>query len=104
MKVLLVAATMLLGAAMPVSAQTQVFVSGDVFADLKRFSKNTSVTTLDGNAVGGGGSVGVVAADHWRVALEVEPSASTTRTRPILIGVLARPNIPVTQFQSRRIG
>jgi hypothetical protein len=97
---LLVTATMVLGAAIPVFAQAQVFVSGNVFADVKRFSGDTSLSTLDGSAAGAGASVGVIAATHWRVEFEIQPSASTTQRRQIPIGVLALPTIPVTQFQS----
>jgi hypothetical protein len=89
-----------LGGVSPVSAQSHVFLTGDVFADLKRFSSTSDGTSpLNGNAVGGGGSVGVIVADRWSLELALEPASSTTRTTPIPIRILLP--TPITVVPSR---
>jgi hypothetical protein len=91
--------------AAPARAQSSVFIGGDIFADLKRLSSDssTSESTLDGNAVGGGGSFGVNVADRWSVALALDQGASTTRSTPIPIGVLAGVvgSNPISAFRSQ---
>lgn len=77
----------------PALAQSRVFFSGDVFADVKRFSGDSTVSTLDATSVGGGGSVGLLVAERWDIRGEVEVGGTTTITRPLLP--------PVTAFQSR---
>ena len=74
-------------------AQSSIFVSGDVFADHKRFSGNSTESTLDVTSAGGGGGVGVQISDRWDVRGEVGAGSTTTVTRPLLP--------PVTAFQAR---
>ena len=74
-------------------AQTRLFASGDVFADHKRFSGNSTESTLDVTRAGGGGGVGVQVSDRWDVRGEVGVGGTTTVTQPLL------PTI--TAFQSR---
>jgi hypothetical protein len=73
--------------------QSSIFVSGDVFADHKRFSGNSTESTLDVTRAGGGGGVGVQVSDRWDVRGEVGVGSTTTVTQPLL------PTI--TAFQSR---
>lgn len=86
-------ALLLLALCKPALAQTHVFVSGDVFADHKRFSGNSTTSTLNVTRAGGGGGVGFQASDRWDVRGEVEMGSTTTITRPLLP--------PVAAFQSR---
>jgi len=74
-------------------AQSSIFVTGDVFADHKRFSGNSTQSTLDVTSAGGGGGVGVQISDRWDVRGEVGAGSTTTVTQPLLP--------PVTAFQSR---
>jgi hypothetical protein len=88
----------------PARAQSRIFVAGDMFADLKRFSGDPSTPTLDGNAVGGGASVGALVGGRWSISLDVDWSASTTRmaTVPYPIGILDRFGnaLPIPVFRS----
>jgi hypothetical protein len=71
-----------------------------VLADLKRFSSTSDNTSpVNGNAIGGGGSVGVIVADRWSLELAPEPAASTTRTTSIPIRRLVA--TPITVVPSR---
>jgi hypothetical protein len=74
-------------------AQTRIFVSGDAFADHKRFSGNSTESTLDVTRAGGGGGVGAQVSDRWDVRGEVQVGSTTTMTQALLP--------PVTAFQSR---
>jgi hypothetical protein len=56
MRLLLVSLAIVLATAG--SAYAQVFASGAAFADIKRFSGDSSNSTLDGTAFGGGARVG----------------------------------------------
>jgi hypothetical protein len=75
------------------SAQTRIFVTGDVFADHKRFSGNSTESTLDVTRAGGGGGVGAQISDRWDIRGEVGVGSTTTVTQPLLP--------TVTAFQSR---
>ena len=86
-------ALLLLALSEPALAQSGVFVSGDVFADHKRFSGNSTDSTLNVTTAGGGGGVGYQASDQWDVRGEVEVGATTTVTEPLIPDV--------TAFQSR---
>jgi hypothetical protein len=77
----------------PAWAQTGIFVSGDVFADHKRLSGDSTDSTLNITRAGGGGGVGFQASDRWDVRGEIEFGSTTTNTEPLLP--------PVTAFQSR---
>jgi hypothetical protein len=84
---------LLLVLSMPVRAQAQVFVSGDVFVDHKRFSGDSTDSTLDVTTAGGGAAVGFQASERWDVRGEVELGSTTTISQQLLP--------PVTAFQSR---
>ena len=77
----------------PALAQSRLFFSGDVFADSKWFSGDSTTSTLDATRVGGGGNVGLLVTERWDVRAEVETGGTTTITRPLLP--------PVTSFQAR---
>lgn len=77
----------------PALAHAQVFVSGDVFADHKRFSGNSTDSTLDVTRAGGGAAVGVHTSERWDVRGEVELGGTTTITQPLLP--------PIAAFQAR---
>jgi hypothetical protein len=77
----------------PAWAQTRVFISGDVFADHKRFSGDSTDSTLNVTRAGGGGGVGAQISDRWDVRGEVGVGSTTTVMQPLL------PTI--TAFQSR---
>jgi Outer membrane protein beta-barrel domain len=70
-------------------AQTRIFVSGDAFADHKRFSGNSTESTLNVTSAGGGGGVGAQISDRWDVRGEVEFGSTTTITQQILPSVTA---------------
>jgi hypothetical protein len=73
-----------------------------MFADLKRFSSNSGVPTFNGDAIGGGGSAGVIVAERWSIALTLDQGTTTSKTTPIPIGVLAvRIDVPLSRFQSQ---
>jgi hypothetical protein len=86
-------ALLLLALSGPALAQSHVFVSGDVFADHKRLSGNSTDSTLNATRAGGGAGVGYQGSDRWDVRGEVEIGGTTTITRPLLP--------TVTAFQSR---
>jgi hypothetical protein len=86
-------ALLLLALSTPALAQSHVFVSGDVFADHKRLSGNSTNSTLNATHAGGGGGVGYQATDRWDVRGEVEAGGTTTIMRPLLP--------TVTAFQAR---
>jgi len=86
-------ALLLLAVSDRVWAQSSIFVSGDVFADHKRFSGNSTESTLNVTRAGGGGGVGVQISDRWDLRSEVGVGSTTTVTQPLL------PTI--TAFQSR---
>ena len=76
----------------PALAQTRVFLSGDVFADAKRFSGDTALRR-NATSIGGGGNVGLLVTERWDVRAEVGVGDTTTTTRPLLP--------PITTFQAR---
>jgi hypothetical protein len=82
-------ALLLLALSEPAVAQSHVFVSGDVFADHKRLSGNSTDSTLTTTRAGGGAGVGYQGSDRWDVRGEVEIGATTTVSREILPTVTA---------------
>ena len=76
-------------------AQSSIFVSGDVFADHKRFSGNATESTLDVTGAGGGAGVGAQVSDRWDVRGEVGVGSTTTITQPLL------PSITAFQLRTR---
>jgi hypothetical protein len=94
---------MLLLLASSASAQTRGFVSGDLFADLKRFSTADTTNSLNGNAIGAGFEGGIFLAPEWSLSVVLDLGRTTTGSRPIPIGVLASvdaSSIPI-RFQSQ---
>jgi hypothetical protein len=90
--------------ARPAVAQPHLFVGGDFFADVKRFSGEPSTNTLDGTGTGAGAETGVALTDHWSVLIAVDSGRTTTTTRSVPIGVLATPvgvAAPITAFSSQ---
>jgi Outer membrane protein beta-barrel domain len=86
-------ALLLLALSEPALAQSGVFVSGDIFADHKRFSGNSTDSTLNVTRAGGGGGIGYQVSDRWDVRGEVEVGGTTTITEELIPSV--------TAFQSR---
>ena len=86
-------ALLLLALSEPALAQSHVFVSGDVFADHKRLSGNSTDSTLNVTRAGGGAGVGFQASDRWDVRGDVEIGGTTTITRALVPTIAA--------FQSR---
>jgi hypothetical protein len=82
-------ALLLLALSEPAVAQSHVFVSGDLFADHKRLSGNSTDSTLTTTRAGGGVGVGYQGSDRWDVRGEVEIGATTTVLREILPTVTA---------------
>ena len=93
MRTISLLALLLLALSDRVWAQSSIFVSGDVFADHKRFSGNSTESTLNVTRAGGGGGVGVQISDRWDVRGEVGVGSTTTATQPLLR--------TITAFQSR---
>lgn len=99
------AAVAMLAFARPTLAQSRVFVAGDMFADLKRFSGDPSTSTLDGNGIGGGGEVGAMVAERWSIAFAVDVGSTTTRSNTQVIEILVPVPIggiapPALRFQT----
>ena len=82
-------ALLLLALSEPALAQSRVFVSGDVFADHKRLSGNSTDSTLTVTRAGGGAGVGYQGSERWDVRGEVEMGGTTTVTRALLPTVTA---------------
>jgi hypothetical protein len=93
MRVHSLTALLLLALTSSASAQTRIFVTGDVFADLKQFSGNSTESTLNVSSAGGGGGVGAQISDRWDIRGEVGIGSTTTVTQPLLP--------TVTAFQAR---
>jgi hypothetical protein len=86
-------ALLLLALSEPALAQSGVFVSGGIFADHKRFSGNSTDSTLNVTRAGGGGGIGYQVSDRWDVRSEVEVGGTTTVTEELIPSV--------TTFKSR---
>jgi hypothetical protein len=71
--------------ASPGFAQRGTFVTGAVFADVKRFSRDTVSFSLplDGTAFGAGGRVGVALTQQWTAELGIDAGQSTTNVRDL---------------------
>lgn len=54
-----------------------------MFADVKRFSGDTTSLTLNGNAFGAGGRIGVAMAPKWTAELGIDAGGSTTNIRDL---------------------
>jgi hypothetical protein len=55
-----------------------VYVGGGILADVKRFSGDPSVPTLDGQAVAGAAAAGTSLADRWDIEIGIEVPAFTS--------------------------
>ena len=106
MRRLVIAMAVVLTVTPDVQAQQRMFVTGDAFGDIKRFSGDPSRATLDGTTFGGGARVGMFVAPRVSVELGLDVGASTIKTTSVPIGVLT-PAIsiaivpPISRFQSR---
>jgi hypothetical protein len=103
-----------LALSLPVSAhaQTRIYVSGDVFAEVTRLSRTTvtpdqfgvlNSTPADGVTVGGGGRVGAFFSPAWSLELGVDLGKAISDTQTLaarLPNEIVLP-FPLPQFQSR---
>lgn len=93
---------LLLSGARTAAAQPRLFMSGEIIADLKRFSDNGISTPLNGAAVGGGGDVGVFIMPNWSVGVSLDTGRATSTSSAIPIGALAAPaGAPLSSFRSQ---
>lgn len=72
--------------ATPAHAQTAIaesaYVTGGVFADVKRFSGDPTEATLDGNAAGAAVAVGTSIGSHWDLQLGLDVTGFSRTERP----------------------
>jgi hypothetical protein len=97
--------------AQPAWAQTRIYVSGDVFAEVTRFSRLvspleagiTDVSPSDGVSSGGGGRIGAFFSPEWSLELGVDlgKEISDTRTISVVVPVGFAFPPPAPQYQSR---
>jgi hypothetical protein len=90
--------------ARPAAGQPHLFVGGDFFSDVKRFSGDPTTNTLDGTGIGAGAETGVALTDRWSVLIAVDGGRTTRTSRSIPIGILAAPagvTTPITAFSSQ---
>ena len=96
----------------PARAQTRIYVSGDVFADITRFSRATTPDLAglglddgprDGVTFGGGGRIGAFFAPSWSLEFGVDFGKRFNDERTLDVRVPIRPLVPSSslQFQSR---
>ena len=95
----------------PAWAQTRIYVSGDVFAEVIRFSRQVSALDVgltdlrppDGVTGGGGARIGAFFSPEWSLELGVDLGKEISNTRTISVAVpLGFPaTFPVPQYQSR---
>ena len=96
--VVILAVTILL-TAHSVSAQPRLTVSGAVFADVKRFSGDTTSLPLDGTAFGGGVRIRSALAQQWTVELGLDAGRTTTTTHNLTSLPTAAPRQDRTRNQ-----
>jgi len=95
------------GLSAPALSQSRVFVTGGIFADVRRFSGDAVVNTLDSTTIAAGGRVGVFLSERWVIDAGADVSRSATITRSIPLGFVVPPPIaigvdpPPTTFQLR---
>ena len=72
--------------ALPADAQPAIaesaYVTGGVFADVKRFSGDPTDATLDGNVAGGAVAVGTFIGSHWDLQLGLDATGFSRTKRP----------------------
>lgn len=86
-------------AARPVSAQSQLAVSGAMFADTKRFSGDTASLPLDGTAFGAGARIRTALARQWTIELGLDVGRTTTTAHDSTTLPLAIPRQDRTRNQ-----
>ena len=101
MRRLILSALAVLALARPAFAQPRLFVTGDVFAEVKRFSGETASLPLDGNAFGAGARIGVALTPQWTAELGVDVGRFTTNIRDLTIVLRASPVRRQTRTQSQ---
>jgi hypothetical protein len=101
----------------PARAQARIYVSGDLFADITRFSRTTTPDLvvglglddgpLDGVTFGGGGRIGAFFAPSWSLEFGVDFGRRFSDERTLDIRGPLRPTVPTSslssslQYQSR---
>jgi hypothetical protein len=97
--------------AQPAWAQTRIYVSGDVFAEVMRFPQQTlppQIVTIDGRTpdgvtAGGGARIGAFFSPAWSLELgfDLGKEISDTKTIPVAIPVGFPPPLTFPSYQSR---
>lgn len=95
----------------PAWAQTRIYVSGEVFAEVMRFPQQTvppQIVTIDGRTpdgvtAGGGARIGAFFSPEWSLELGVDlgKEISDTKTIPVAIPVGFPPPLTSPSYQSR---
>jgi hypothetical protein len=103
-----------LACSQPAWAQTHTYVSGDLFADVRRMSRVTSpldsgtidTSPPDSVSVGGGGRIGAFFSPEWSLELGVDAGKETSATRTVSIPLPAGfpVAVPTPRFDSRTSG
>lgn len=102
----------LCAASQPARAQTRIYVSGDLFAEITRLSRTTatpdqlglsSSAPVDGVTAGGGGRVGAFFSPEWslELGLDLGGAISDVRTATLLLPTGIIFPFPLPQYQSR---
>ena len=110
--VVCVALSVALNLARAASAQTRIYVSGDLFAEITRMSRTTvapdeiglSITgPVDGVTAGGGGRVGAFFSPEWSLELGVDLARTISDARTLTVRLPAGLFFPFPppQYQSR---
>jgi len=110
--VVCVALSVALNLARVASAQTRIYVSGDLFAEITRMSRTTvapdeiglSITgPVDGVTAGGGGRVGAFFSPEWSLELGVDLARTISDARTLTVRLPAGLFFPFPppQYQSR---
>jgi len=110
--VVCVALSVALGLGRVASAQTRIYVSGDLFAEITRLSRTTvtpdesglSITgPVDGVTAGGGGRVGAFFSPEWSLELGVDLARTISDARTLTVRLPAGLFFPFPppQYQSR---
>ncbi|PYR43446.1 MAG: hypothetical protein DMF95_25780 [Acidobacteria bacterium] len=110
--VVCVALSVALNLARAASAQTRIYVSGDLFAEITRMSRTTvtpdeiglSITgPVDGVTAGGGGRIGAFFSPEWSLELGVDLARTISDARTLTVRLPAGLFFPFPppQYQSR---